>query len=115
MNRYSSGDFYFAITTFHEQVLGAHNFIRQARHQAGVMRGYGMLQRLLTDYDAAQVLPFDVTAATVFDNLRAQKVRIATMDLRIAAIALANNKTVLTRNTRDFLQVPGLNVEDWTI
>jgi tRNA(fMet)-specific endonuclease VapC len=37
------------------------------------------------------------------------------MDLRIAASALANQLTVLSRNTVDFSVVPGLLVEDWTI
>jgi tRNA(fMet)-specific endonuclease VapC len=36
------------------------------------------------------------------------------MDLRIASIALANNMTLLTRNTVDFERVPGLIQEDWT-
>jgi predicted nucleic acid-binding protein len=43
-----------------------------------------------------------------------EKVRIGTMDLRIASIALANGFTLLTRNLVDFQQVPGLKVEDWT-
>jgi tRNA(fMet)-specific endonuclease VapC len=36
------------------------------------------------------------------------------MDLKIAAIALAHNATVLTRNVKDFKLVPGLRIEDWT-
>jgi len=36
------------------------------------------------------------------------------MDLRIAATAMANDFTLLSRNLVDFRQVPGLRVEDWT-
>ncbi|MCU0549390.1 MAG: hypothetical protein MUC48_08585 [Leptolyngbya sp. Prado105] len=44
-----------------------------------------------------------------------QKVRIGTRDPRISAISLSLNATVLTRNQRDFGQVPGLKLQDWTI
>jgi tRNA(fMet)-specific endonuclease VapC len=33
--------------------------------------------------------------------------------LKIAAIAFAQDATVLTRNIKDFSRVPGLRVEDW--
>ncbi len=36
------------------------------------------------------------------------------MDLKIASIALVNQPVVLTRNIRDFGQVAGLFIEDWT-
>jgi tRNA(fMet)-specific endonuclease VapC len=44
----------------------------------------------------------------------AQRVRLATMDLRIGAIAIASGLVLLTRNMRDFGRVPGLITEDWT-
>jgi tRNA(fMet)-specific endonuclease VapC len=37
------------------------------------------------------------------------------MDLRIASIVIANQMTLLTRNTVDFQRVPGLHFEDWTV
>jgi len=73
------------------------------------------MERILIGYAQAQVLPFDSAAAAVFDSLRVQKVRIGTMDLRIAAIALARNMIVLTRDSSDFGQVPRLHAEDWTV
>lgn len=36
------------------------------------------------------------------------------MDLRIAAVALTNDATLITGNLSDFRRVPGLRVEDWT-
>ena len=36
------------------------------------------------------------------------------MDLRIASIAFVTGATLLSRNLRNFRQVPGLAVEDWT-
>jgi tRNA(fMet)-specific endonuclease VapC len=115
MSSYALTAFYFSVISFHEQALGANRYIHQARTTADVVQGYQTLQQVLSDFTTAQVLPFDAAAAAAFDGLRTQKVRIATMDLRIASVALANRLTVLTRNLRDFRRVPGLNVEDWTV
>ena len=79
------------------------------------MHGYRMFERLLTEFLKLNILSFDDAAATVFEDLRSQKVRIGTMDLRIAAIALSKGFIIVTRNTVDFERVPGLRIEDWTV
>lgn len=60
-------------------------------------------------------LPFDETAANIFDELRVQKIRIGTNDLAIAAITLSVSGILITRNIVDFQRVPNLSLEDWTI
>jgi len=64
-------------------------------------------------------LPFDDAAASIYASLRARLEMMGTpigpYDLQIAAIALANNLTLVTHNTREFSRVPGLLLEDWEI
>jgi len=61
------------------------------------------------------VLPIDEPAASEFDHLRRNKKlkKIGRADLLIAAIALAYRATLVTRNLKDFRQVPGLRIENW--
>jgi tRNA(fMet)-specific endonuclease VapC len=59
------------------------------------------------------ILEWDAAAVNVYESLRTAGVRVGTMDTKIASIALANNATLLTRNTNDFNRIPGLNIEDW--
>lgn len=61
-----------------------------------------------------QMLPFDTSALERFQGLWLLRLRIGTMDLKIAAIALAHDATLLTRNRRDFAKVPGLRLDDWS-
>jgi tRNA(fMet)-specific endonuclease VapC len=114
LSRHPTTDVAVCVINFHEQVLGCHTYATRARTTADLVRGYGMLDRLLTDYRWANVLPFDAAAGVALDGLTAARVRIGSMDLRIAAIALANGLVVVTRNKSDFAKVPGLTVEDWT-
>ena len=64
-------------------------------------------------FAAWDVMPWTTAAADVLNDLRRQRVRIGTMDLKIASIALSLGAKLLSRNLRDFQQVPGLHVEDW--
>ena len=104
-----------SVISFHEQVLGAQTYISRARNSSDLVRGYSMLERLLRDFATLSVLPFDAAAAAVFDGLVAQRIRVGTMDLRIASIALSRSLVLLSRNSRDFRKVPGLVIEDWTV
>jgi tRNA(fMet)-specific endonuclease VapC len=112
--RSSLADLAFLVISFDEQVLGCLTYLNRARNSAEVVRGYGMLARVIRDFGVAPVLPYDIAAAGIFDGLVAQRLRVGTMDLRIAAIALSNGLVLLTRNIGDFDQVNGLRIENWT-
>ena len=61
-------------------------------------------------------LPYDDPAAEQYGVIRADLQRVGTPigpnDLMIAAIAKANDVTLVTRNRREFTRVAGLRVED---
>lgn len=54
-------------------------------------------------------------AVEIYARLRQAKICVGTMDLKIAAIALANDVTLLTRNLSDFGKLPYLKSEDWSV
>ena len=64
-------------------------------------------------------LPFEDEAALFAGQIRAKLASagtpIGSYDLQIAAIALANNLTLVTHNTREFERVDGFQIEDWEI
>lgn len=77
------------------------------------VRLYERFQRsyeALRDWD---VLPFDAEAAAKLAALSRHRLNIGPMDLKIAAICLAHDAVLLTRNEKDFAKVPGLRVENW--
>ena len=65
-------------------------------------------------YNSVALVLYAAVAAARFDDLRRQGIRIGAQDLRIAAIVLTQGTTLLTRNTRDLSQIPGLITEDWS-
>jgi tRNA(fMet)-specific endonuclease VapC len=115
MSGFASRDFFVTIVTFHEQIAGWYDHLAKAKKQRDVVFAYDMFGEVLADFAALQVLDYDERASAIFTSLVKQRVRVGTMDLRIASIVLANNMTLLTRNTVDFERVPGLRIEDWTL
>lgn len=102
------------VITVEEQIRGRLEIIR--RHGASPLQvaTYTALQQTLRYFASWQVLDFTQAAFDQFSALRQQRIRIGAQDLRIAAITLANAAILVTRNTRDFAQVPGLWIEDWS-
>lgn len=64
-----------------------------------------------------EVLPFGDLAAVEYGKLCAhlqkQGTPVGTMDMLIAAHALAEDLTLVTNNTREFIRIPGLRLENW--
>jgi tRNA(fMet)-specific endonuclease VapC len=115
MAQHKISDFALSIISFHEQVIGAHSFINRAQTSKDLARGYELLLEIARSFADAPILLFDSSAISIFDTMRSQKIRLATMDLRIAAIAISKNLVLLTRNAADFNQVPDLVIENWTV
>ncbi|MSR60605.1 MAG: type II toxin-antitoxin system VapC family toxin [Planctomycetaceae bacterium] len=102
-----------AIVTVEERMRGWLAVIAKERTALRQIAGYQELARLFEFYHNFQIAPFDEPAARQFDELRAQRMRLGSMDLKIASIALVNSALLLSANLRDFEQVPGLRVENW--
>ena len=102
------------IISFEEQTRGWLARIAQATTMQRQIADYGELKQLLQDYCNIAVLAYDVRAVAEFEHLRQLKIRVGTMDLKIAAIALVNSATLVTRNLSDFGKVSGLKTDDWS-
>ena len=114
LEKFSPRDIFTTIITFEEQMRGWLAFVARSKNLEQQIYAYQKLHRFLESYRNTQVLDFDKKAVKVFQNLKSQKIRVGTMDLKIAAIAISNNAILISRNLSDFLQIPNLSVEDWT-
>lgn len=73
-----------------------------------------VMQDVIRLVAAVKVAPFDMLAAQSFAKFRATVAAEAdTDDVMIAAIAVSNDFTLVTRRPADFARFPHLRVEDW--
>ncbi len=96
-----------------EQMRGWLSAIHGQRDVKRQVQYYERLVALFRFFADWRILPFDDAAADQFRSLRAQRVRIGTMDLKIASIVLVHDAVLLSSNLQDFQKVPVLRVEDW--
>src|SRR5947209_16418930 len=85
-----------------------------AYHRAQPARLLALIADLLQD---VAVLDFDSACAQQFGQVRGlllqQGIQVATADLMIASVALVHNLTLVTHNTADYQNIPGLRLDDW--
>ena len=101
------------IVTLEEQLRGRLHTIRQAASDEDLGLAYANLGKTYLFFRNLNLLAFDALARSHYTKLKQQRIRVGSQDLKIAAIALATQSTVVTRNQRDFSQVPGLLLADW--
>lgn len=84
-----------------------------------IIRLYRKLGIALQYFRDTEILPFDQSAGAYYERLIRENLSLGKKrlqkDMRIAAIALSLNAILVTRNDRDFSQVPGLVIENWAI
>jgi tRNA(fMet)-specific endonuclease VapC len=98
-----------------EVLRGRFEFVLKAANADQLLKAQKWLEVSERDLAQYSIVPFNAVAAAESDRLRKDKKlrKIGRKDLLIAAIALANHATLVTRNFRDFRQVPGLRLENW--
>ena len=101
------------VVNVEEQMTGWQIYLRRARTKKDLAIAYARLAASVRVLSGMQILDFTEPAIVRYNALLAMKLNVGKMDLRIAAIALEEGATVITRNLRDFQRVPGLTCEDW--
>lgn len=104
-----------SIITVEEQLTGWYSLLRRAKREDELVAAYQRLAGTVQFLSRVQILAFSSNAASRFTEFRKARLKIKTMDLRIACIALEAGAKLVTRNRSDFEVVPGLELEDWTI
>jgi tRNA(fMet)-specific endonuclease VapC len=109
-------DIAITIITQIEALQGRFAMLLKAANGADLKRAQHWLDQTVKHLAAVpKILPIGDAAADQFDRLLQNKKlkKIGRADLLIASIVLASRATLVTRNVRDFQQVPGLAVENW--
>lgn len=101
--------------TAEEQLRGRLAQIKKASTTEALAIAHQSFRQAIYDLAKLNILEFNSAAITIFEELKRQRFRVGSQDLRIAAIAIANGAILVTRNRVDFEQITGLKIEDWTI
>jgi tRNA(fMet)-specific endonuclease VapC len=103
------------VVTVEEQYAGRLAQIRKSQTPEALIAAYGRLTATFSLFSQLEILGYEISADNYFREFRQMRIRIGTQDLRIASISLAHKAIVVTRNRKDFEQVPDLIIEDWSL
>jgi tRNA(fMet)-specific endonuclease VapC len=102
-----------SVITVDEQISGWYTALRRTKSREQLSETYDRLTKTVVFLSQFPILNFTVEAIVKYEELLSLKLGVRANDLRIAAIALVENATVVSRNLSDFRRVPNLNVENW--
>ncbi|MDZ8263851.1 type II toxin-antitoxin system VapC family toxin [Nostoc sp. ChiQUE01b] len=114
LNIVDASEIAITIVTVEEQLRGRFQVIRRATAN-DLVSAYEKLQVTFDSLKSFNVLRFTPEVQALYTNLINQKIKVGRQDLRIAAIALSVNGILVTRNNRDFCQVPNLILDNWIL
>lgn len=103
------------IITVEEELSGWYTLLRSANSPQALAGTYRRMTQTVEALSQFRLLSFTEAAIARFDLLRRQHPRTGRNDLRIAAICLENQVTLVTRNVVDFQQIDGLLLADWSV
>lgn len=103
-----------SIVSVEETLSGWYTLLRRVRDPNDLPSAYENLSASVAFLCPLVRLPFDERAADVYQELLRRKTKVGKMDLRIAATAIAEQDTLVTRNIRDFGRIPELRLTDWS-
>lgn len=101
------------IISVEEQLRGRLAQVNKAKTTAQLEQSYKWFGETFDSLARFDVLSFSDAASRIYDELRRRRIRTGTQDLRIAAIVLAHESVLVTRNTQDFVGIAELRIEDW--
>ena len=96
-----------------EQISGWYSAARRAKTPEQISETYDRLSSTVVFLGQFPILSFSLVAIAKYEEVKRLKLGVRANDLRIAAIALTHDATVVTRNLADFNRIPGLKVENW--
>jgi len=102
------------VISVEELVRGRFAQVRKATKPEAKVSAYRWLSETIEFLCGFKVVDYDMQAEAYFQELRNQKLKIGTQDMKIGSIVLSQNATLITRNRRDFEQIPDLIIEDWS-
>ena len=103
------------VVSVEEQFSGWQHAIRTARDNARREHAYRRLADLAQELAVWRVLPYPLAAILRHEQFVRARLNIGSFDLRIAAIVLEYQGTLVTRNPRDLSRINGLSLTDWSV
>lgn len=115
LRQHSPGDVVVTVVTVEELLRGRLAGINSSKNEDERLDRLRWFRETLDMLKSFPIRDYSVLAKSNFDNLRRQKLRVGSQDLRIAAVTISLGGILVTRNTVDFGKIAGLTIQDWTV